>query len=130
MLAWPRDSWICSSLPPFMASLANVRPCARSGAARVDLALGEHRERDADKHEEQQGDDGEHNQPPLIAPVALETRIERDDRLLPPGNLDSRGEQVPDSPIRRVANRDVLTTDLAGDPLESGATIRELRPST
>jgi len=96
----------------------------------VDLALGEHRERDADKHEEQQGDDGEHNQPPLIAPVALETRIERDDRLLPPSDLDSRGEQVPDSPVRRVPNHNVLTTDLAGDPLEIGAAVRELRPPT
>ena len=87
-----RDSWICSSLaPPLIASFVNIRPCVRSAAASWDLALGEHRERDADKHKEQQEGDGEHNLPPLIAPVALETGVERDDRLLPPSDLDNVG---------------------------------------
>ena len=41
----------------------------------------EHREDEDGEQDEQQGGDGEHNQPPLIAPVALETGVERDDRL-------------------------------------------------
>ena len=125
-----RDSWTCSSLvPPLIASFANIRPCVRSAAASWDLALGEHHEDEDDKHEEQHGGDGEHNLPPLIAPVALETGVERDDRLLPSSNLDSRGEQVPDRPVRRIPNHNVLTADLARDPLEIRTHIPEIGAS-
>ena len=125
-----RDSWTCSSLvPPLIAGFANIRPCVRSAAASWDLALGEHRERDADKHKEQQEGDGEHNLPPLIAPVARETGVERDDRLLPSSNLDNRREQVPDRPVRRIPNHNVLTADLAGDPLEIRTHIPEIGAS-